>query len=166
MLSYDVVILALNYALLAKGVYYVPSGNLQWNYVTYFQLPTSIQYVLEIMLNPPQKFLDFKGGKPEGPGALGFPFGIIPCTIYNVIEEGVQYKICAYKNIIVYEKYLGKYAIEVAVRPTLRTFELLPLVRDPVSPTAKALLTATAALILIGALVSILKWRELVIIPL
>ncbi len=165
MLSYDVVVLTLNYILLAQGVYYVPSGNLQWNYVTYFQLPTSIQYTLEVMLNPPQKFLDFKGGKPEGPGALGFPFGVIPCTIYSINEGGIRYDVCAYKDIIVYEKYIGKYAIEVTVKPTLKTFEILPLIRNPANPMSKTLLAAIALLVALGAAMSLIKWRELVIIP-
>ena len=72
---------------------------------------------------------------------------------------------CAYKNIIVYEKYVGKVAIEVGVRPTLKALELLPFITDPVSPTVKTALSIVAILITIGALVSLIHWKELVIIP-
>ncbi len=164
MLSYDVVILALNYALLGHGIYYVPAGSLTWTYPPTL-LPSTAQYVLQVMLYPPQKFLDFKGGRPEGPGALGFPNGVIPCTKYAVVEDGVKYQVCAYKNIIVYEKYIGKVAIEVGVRPTLKALELLPFITDPASPMVKTVLSIVAILITIGALVSLIHWKELVIIP-
>jgi len=159
-ITYDVLILTLSGVLLAHGSFEVPAGDLSW---TFFYPCPRCENVLEVMLTPPEKFLNFEGGKYVGPGALGFPNGIIPCNKYEVVEGGVKYLVCAHKNVIVYERYLKDFAVQVSLKPTLKALELVPFVTDPASPGSKAIVSFLAALIATFSAVAFLKRHELVV---
>ena len=167
MLAYDVLLLTLHGMLIAQGTYHVPPGELVWT----LPPPPFCNFcndLVNLMLNPPQKFLEFRGGKYIGPGALGFPTGIMPCNKYLV--EGrlgnldVKYVVCAYKNVIVYEYYLGSLGAQVSLRPTLEALKYVSFITDPASPTAKTFLMFLAAVITGLSLVAFLRRHEIVVV--
>ncbi len=150
MLIYDVLLLTLSGSLLGHGVLHVPAGVFVWD------MPpppfcTLCNELVNALVEPPQKFLNFKGGKPVGPGALGFPNGIIPCTKYLVEQQygdlKLKYVVCAYKNVIVYEYYLGSMGAQVSLRPTLDALRYVPFITDPAPLPVRYALVATALLI-------------------
>ena len=163
MITYDVLLLTLSGGLIGHGIYQVPVGQLIW---TIGQPCALCSLPLQVMLEPPEKFLHFQRemGRRIGPGALGFPNGIIPCDKYLVEESGIRYVVCAYKNVIVYEYYLKDFGVQVSLRPTLEALKLVPFVTDPASPTAKAVLSFISSLIVVFAIVSFLKRHELVVV--
>ena len=100
--------------------------------------------VIEVLLEPPEKFVFFepRNAKPIGPGALGFPNGIIPCEKYLVHQGGISYEVCSNKNIVVYENYIGRnFGATVVLYPYAGSaLRVLPWITDPASPIVKGVL--------------------------
>jgi len=166
-LEYYVLVLDPSGAPLGYGIYTVRfdgvtfSSSFDWVRNPVYYCSPQACTALQVLLNPPSKFLTFSPfGKYIGPGALGFPNGIIPCDKYLVKQDEVEYTICAYKNVIVYEEYFKDVAEQVSLKPTPQALQLVPFVVDPAPPLAKALLTTLMLIISITAVYVFMKRDE------
>ncbi len=120
---------------------------------------------LEILLKPAYKFINFnpQGAKYVGPGALGFPNGIIPCNKYQVEQGGIKYEVCAYKNVIVYEVHDDVNEERVLMIPNADALRLVPWITDPVSPFVKAFMLVATISISIAAVYAFSRRHEVVV---
>ncbi|NPA85190.1 MAG: hypothetical protein GXO07_04195 [Crenarchaeota archaeon] len=163
MLVYDVLLLALSGLPIAQGIFHVPPGELVWKVPP----PPGCDFCtepLQAMLYPPEKFLNFEGGRYIGPGALSFAHGIIPCDKYLVEAGETRYIVCAYEKVVVYEYYLDRLGIRVSLRPTPEALKLVPFITDPAPPQARAIIAFAAALITGLSIVSFFRRHELVVV--
>ncbi len=170
-LKYDVVSLYKDGSVIGYGrlsVTYLPpyvSYNLDWEsycepyYCSYF----------EILIKPVAKFVSFTkvvtDSKEVGMGALGLPYGVIPCTKYLVNEGGVSYYACVQRDVVVYEVYPAKdFEDRIILIPNLQALQVLKLETDPAGPIAKVVLTFIASVVSIAAIYSLINRNKVVIL--
>ncbi|UXD22537.1 hypothetical protein IPA_05980 [Ignicoccus pacificus DSM 13166] len=167
-LEYYVLVLDPSGTALGYGIYTVRFNGIDFmssfNWIqnpTYYCSPQACA-ALQALLNPPAKFLAFTPtGKYVGPGALGFPNGIIPCDKYLVQQDGIEYTVCAYKNVIVYEEYFKDVAEQVSLKPTPQALQLVPFIVDPAPPAVRAFLTAVMITVSVTAVYVFMKRDEI-----
>ncbi len=156
-LSYGFVVETRALEVLAYGK--IIGGNINFDFIYNPSAEPAILKLIDLALEPSE-------GKYAGIGALGLPFGIIPCDKYVTYVEGYKKTLCLQENKLIYSVLEGKEVIsKVYLLPTLPNLERVKVVTKPVSGTVASALIGLSTITALATIPIWVKRKEYAVVP-
>ncbi len=156
-LSYGFVVETRALDVLAYGK--IINGNVNFEFI---YSPTAEPAILRLI----DLAMGAERGRYAGIGALGLPFGIIPCNKYVTVVDEFHKTICLQGDKLIYSVLEGKKIVsKVYLLPTLPNLEMVKIVTKPVAQTTASALIGLSAITVLMTIPVWLKRKEYVVVP-